>query len=392
MLNKTELGLIALVRGALTQQILPLPEGFSAIQVLPIIKRHQIAPMLIHTLSQYESADAALCVQKLMQTSGLSLSVTESQLLETEAICAAFEAERIDYALLKGSLLRTYYPENCIRTMADVDILVRMSQYDRIAPIMERLGFERGVESDHEYNWKKGRVHMELHKSLIPTYDKSFYKYFGDGWGIVHPAQPGSTRHVMTDEDQFVYLFTHYAKHFRDGGIGIKHLTDLRIFKNAKPNLQEKRIVAELKKLELDEFYRNVMHTAAVWFDGAQADELTELMTREIISNGAYGRETTRKKAEVVRNTPTAGKNSKFRWTLRMIFLPYKNMCTKYPFLKKLPFLLPIMWVVRWITALFCKTEDTKKNVNLVRNMSQESVDDYREYLASLGLHFDAKE
>ncbi len=392
MLNQIELGLITLVRSALTQQVLPLPEKFPARQAVPIIKKHQIAPMLIHTMSQYDSADMAFCVERLLETSGLSISVTESQMLESEAICAAFEAEQIDYALLKGSLIRAYYPEYCIRTMADVDILVRKSQYDKIAPIMERLGFEREVESDHEYNWRKGRVHIELHKSLIPTYDKSFYKYFGDGWDIVHPAQTGSTRYVMADEDQFIYLFTHYAKHFRDGGIGIKHLTDLWIFKKATPNLQEKKIVAELKKLNLDEFYRNVMQTAAVWFEDAEPNEMTELISREIISNGAYGREATRKKAEVVRNAPTAGKHSKFRWTLRMIFLPYKNMCRKYPFLKKLPFLLPIMWIVRWFTALFCKAEDTKKNVNLVRNMSQESVDDYREYLALLGLYFDEKE
>ena len=64
----------------------------------------------------------------------------------------------------------------------------------------------------------------------------------------------------------------------------------------------------------------------------------------------------------------------------------------KYPFLEKVPILLPIMWVVRWFAALFCKPKETKKNMDLVRNMSQESVDEYREYLASLGLSFDAKE
>ena len=74
---------------------------------------------------------------------------------------------------------------------------------------------------------------------------------------------------------------------------------------------------------------------------------------------------------------------------MRKIFLPYKNMCMKYPFLRYVPIMLPVMWVVRWITALVCKPNDTKKNMRIAQNMSQESVDDYRDYLASLGLYFE---
>ena len=51
MLNKVELGLIALVRTALTQQTTPLPQELTAGQLFPMIKKHQIAPMILHAMS-----------------------------------------------------------------------------------------------------------------------------------------------------------------------------------------------------------------------------------------------------------------------------------------------------------------------------------------------------
>ena len=387
MLTNKELGLIALVRASLMQKKVPLPEGFSFLQIFPLVKKHQIATMILEALPFYDEADAAMCLQQLLHVGGLSISISESQMAETSAICDAFEEEKIDYALLKGAIIKDFYPKKYIRSMVDVDILVRMDQYDHVAAIMKRLGFEEGVKSDHEYNWQKGHVHMELHKYLIPSYDKRYYAYFGDGWSLMKPIGNGSCGYAMTDEAQFIYIFTHYAKHFRDGGIGIKHLTDLWVCKNACPNMDEAYIVKQLKKLGLDVFYANVMQTVAAWFEDGEMTPLAEIITREIITSGAYGKETTHKKAEAVRQAK--GKHSKFRWMMRKIFLPYKNMCMKYPFLRYVPILLPVMWIVRWITALVCKPKDTKKNMNLARNMSQESVDDYCDYLASLGLYFE---
>ena len=383
MLTTKELGLIALVRTALTQQKIPLPEGFSVEQIFPLIKRHQIATMIMEALPYYEGQELAL--QRLMHMGGLSISVSESQMAQTRELCAAFESEKIDYALLKGTILKNFYPQAHIRSMADVDILVRMGQYARIEPIMKRLGFEAGVESDHEYNWQKGYVHIELHKYLIPTYNKRYYAYFGDGWGLMKPIQNGSTGYAMTDEAQFIYVFTHYAKHFRDGGIGIKHLTDLWVCKNACPNMDENYIVKNLKKLGLDEFYANVMQTVSAWFEDGEMTPIAETITHEIITSGAFGKEKSHQQAEAIRNA----KQSKFRWLMRKIFLPYKNMCMKYPFLRYVPILLPVMWIVRWIAALVCKPKEMKKNVRLAQDMSQESVEHYRDYLASMGLHFE---
>ncbi len=94
---------------------------------------------------------------------------------------------------------------------------------------MNRLGYLPGVESNHEYVWdKKNMLHVELHKMLIPSYNKDYYAYFGDGWRLAKKYDGSEFK--MSDEDTFVYIFTHFAKHYRDAGIGIRHITDIYVY------------------------------------------------------------------------------------------------------------------------------------------------------------------
>lgn len=44
---------------------------------------------------------------------------------ETKEICRIFEEKRIQHMLLKGFIMKDYYPSPEMRTMCDVDILVK---------------------------------------------------------------------------------------------------------------------------------------------------------------------------------------------------------------------------------------------------------------------------
>ncbi|MBQ7817873.1 MAG: S24/S26 family peptidase [Oscillospiraceae bacterium] len=47
------------------------------------------------------------------------------------------------------------------------------------------------------------------------------------------------------------------------------------------------------------------------------------------------------------------------------VFLPYSQMCMYYPCLWKMPILLPVFWVVRWVTALFYAEKRRKGKVEM---------------------------
>lgn len=391
MLNTVELSMIALVRSALSGKAEKLPDGFVLSELLPLIKRQQIWTMALVGATVCGVNDDLNSLEKLLEASGQALSVAENQQSETDALLRAFEEAGVDYLPLKGIALKELYPDTNLRSMSDVDILIRVEQYPHIVPIMKANGFLEGAESDHELNWTKGNVHIELHKCLIPSYNKKLYAYFEEGWSKSKPIAPDARRYAMSDEDFFIYLFTHYSKHFRDGGIGIKHLADLWIYRNAKANMDNAYIEKELKKIDLDVFYRNVLQAVSFWFEEGPATEMAEYITRVTIGSGAFGNAAAQRNAMVVRNSPAGGKSAKLRWTLRMVFLPYKNMCQKYPCLRYMPFLLPVMWVVRWIAVLF-KPKKLKKQMKEANSLSPRAIDEYRDSLAYVGLGFDKKE
>ena len=148
--------------------------------------------------------------------------------------------------------------------MGDADILIRLEQYDRIRPILESQGFTEQTETDHELIWNDEELCLELHKHLIPSYNRDYYDYFGNGWQLA--AADAHGRCAMDPEDTFIFLLVHFAKHYRDGGIGLRHITDLLVFRRAHPVMDEGYIRTALERLELTEFYRHICRLLDYWF------------------------------------------------------------------------------------------------------------------------------
>ena len=252
---------------------------------------------------------------------------------------------------------------------------------------MVELGLEEKYESDHELVWAKGDYTIELHKRLIPSYNEDYYAYFGDGWKLVSIIDEETKECRMSIEDQFIYSFVHYAKHYRDGGIGVKHVTDFYVFMEKNPNMDFEYIENELEKLHLLKFWKNTKKVLDVWFNSEEGDELTDFMTAKIFNSGAYGKVEEKIQADALR-TSGSGKNARKRKTLSLIFPSLSDMKLKYKVLKKAPILLPFMWMVRWIEAIFTpsKVKAQKKRLDMI---SQEGVNKYQNELEYVGLSFD---
>ncbi len=390
MLNEQERGLILLTRSALTGRAERLPAAFDLEAAVTLTIQHQITPLIYYGAVNCGITSNADGMDKLLSLTAQLISISESQMLELSRLTRAFEEEGVDYLLLKGCVMKQLYPQPEMRVMSDVDILIRPSQYERIKPIMRQLGFTEGIESNHELPWSKRNIHVELHKRLIPSYNEDYYAYFGDGWMRAKPTGEGSHRYRFSDEDELIYLFCHFAKHYRDGGIGIKHLTDLWVYCEKKPQLDKAYLHAELDKLGLAAFFENVMMTCAVWFDAAASTEMTDFLSNVIINSGAYGKGETKRVSWAVRisGEDSSGKKAHLRWKLEVIFLPYWKMCLKYPILKKLPVLLPFFWVVRWGETLLLRPKNIRKQMDYAKEMKPEDIEQYRRSLDYVGLRY----
>ena len=232
-MTNLQLGIIALIRSAVTGEAQPLPEGFRMAEAFPILIKHQIPTL------GYEGA--LLCgvdknspeMLKLFKLYCQCLLRSERQNRAIRNVQAAFASAGVDFLPLKGCHLRFLYPKPELRLMGDADILIRTSQYDTVRSIVKGLGYEEQTESDHEFIWNSPSLHLELHKRLIPSYNRDYARYFGDGWKQAKKTK--TTCYTLSPEDDFVYIFCHFAKHYRDGGIGLRHVTDLWVYLRSYP-------------------------------------------------------------------------------------------------------------------------------------------------------------
>ncbi len=389
-------GILRLIYSAVTGEVMSLPEAFDLTQAIPLIKAHQIGNLVYYGAANCGMDTKQPVMQELFAVTYKCMITDERQRAELKRLMEAFDVNGIHYMPVKGVLMKAIYPKTDMRIMGDADILIKLDQYDRIRLVMEQLGFTEKLESDHELIWQKPSLYLELHKRLIPSYNYDYAAYYGDGWQLGHPTADNPCRFVMTDEDQMIYLFTHFAKHYRDGGIGVRHMLDLYIYRKAKPQMDESYIAEELQKLQLQEFYQYICRTLAVWFEDAPADKISDLITSRVFASGAYGAEETKQIAQGIRDKANAGGTSKqvrYRAWLYLIFLPYSHMLKKYPVLEKAPVLLPFMWVVRWLDAIFKRPYVIKQQRNRVGRLTEEKLDAWESQMREVGLafHFEEK-
>ncbi len=385
-------GIITLIKSALTGEHLELPREFDIEKAEKTAKKHRITSLLFYGALNCGVDEMLPVMQKMFFDTCGHLSIDERQRFVLGELLSRFEENEVSYMPLKGTNLKEIYKKPEMRPMGDIDILIKTEQYGTIKPIMESLGYKEVVESDHEFVWEKQGVHIELHKRLIPSYNKDYYAYFGDGWRLAHP-QDGAARHAMTPEDEFIYLFTHFAKHYRDAGIGIRHIVDLWVFAG-KREFDDGYIRAELKKLQLDTFYQNIMHTLSAWFEDETPNDTDEFITSIIFSSGVYGTYESHLLSRALKSAKTEGsaKKARLKRFMSLAFLPYDKMRERYPVLARAAVLLPIFWVVRWCDVLLFKNERFKRNSQEFKIATTEKVDEYQKALNFVGLDFNFEE
>jgi len=381
--------LIALIKSALTDTACVQPVSSSLAEVFEIAVRHGVDVMVYYGALRCGFDKNSESMKEELIRVCRSISVSETQMTEVHRVMDAFETNGIEHMPLKGTLLKALYPQSEMRRMGDADILINCSQYEAISGIMKGLGYEEKYESDHELAWDKKPVHIELHKRLIPSYNKDYYRYYGDGWRLAKPVDGYTHRYGMDAEDEMIYLFTHFAKHYRDAGIGIRHPIDLWVYRRHHADMDEEYIRNELEKLQLLEFYENILHTLHVWFEDGQADEKTEFITQVIFTSGEYGRTQASNLSSALKGTKD-GKSAdavKRKRVISALFPGYTVMSREYRVLKKFPILLPLMWAVRMVKKVFL---DGKLRGFFKRRLSfsADEVSAYQQSLNFVGLDF----
>ena len=295
-----------------------------------------------------------------------------------EIIRDLFQKNAIKFIFLKGAVIRDYYPERWLRTSCDIDVLVREEDLSQAISVLIEAGFTTdNVKGYHDVSLFYGNVHLELHYNVlegVPTMDG----LLGKVWD--YTVNINGFEFALTPEYFVFHHIAHMSYHCMTGGCGIRPFIDLFILRY-KNFYDEQKLMPFLKSCRLVRFYNGVLELIGVWFNGKEHTEMSAVVEKFILTGGVYGSIANSHKLK------TAHNKSKIVYILRLIFLPYKNMCVVYPILYRHKILLPFCYIHRIFSKLFGKKQKkAKQNLQKILSSDKKSIADADKILDYLGL------
>lgn len=356
-------------------------------KILEISKRHNITNIIGYGVMSGKYNVPEPIKTEFMKGVSVCIQIDTIQQNAIKVIFDEYEKNAIDYMPLKGTVLKKMYPQSDMRNMSDADILIKKKDYESAQKVLVHLGYTFVGESDHEFNFKKDPfIKIELHKHLVPSYNEDLYAYYGDGWKLAKPLEK-SYRYELSNEDFFIYLFVHFVKHYRDAGVGIKHILDLWLYTKKVTDINLEYVSEQLNHMNLGVFFKNICTMMECWFEEREYDELSGEITGFIISSGVFGTLKNSASASAIRthmdkDITKAGKNK----YLNLVFPPFIYMKQIFPVLEKAPVLLPFMWIVRLIKGALFKRHNISYHINKTNSVDDDYIQKYMEHMNDVGI------
>ncbi len=294
-----------------------------------------------------------------------------------QRICTCFDDSAVPYVLLKGSSVRTLYPEPWMRTSSDVDILIREEDIDRASAALEAgTDLHKLQRNYHDVLFTNGIVHLELHFSIMETMAQL------DGtlahvWDYCVPVD-SSAKCEMRPAFEIFHTVAHMVYHLTHGGLGVRPYLDLWLLRNKK-QFDEQEVRKLCETCGVLRYYETACALSEVWLEGREHTELTAALESLCFDGGVFGSD---------RSAAALGirEQSKAGFLLRRLFPPKSTMAEQYPVLKTNGALLPVYYGKRLLDGVFRKRKTGLGELRRIKNASAEDVRSLDELLQKLGL------
>ena len=287
------------------------------------------------------------------------------------------EEAGIPFILLKGAVMRSYYPAAWMRTSSDIDVLVPKGDFAHaIDVVKDCLGYEISTVEPHDASlYSKARVHLDVH--TLFEGDKADESLLDAAWR--DSGDVGGAERFLTPEHFYFYHVAHMAEHVRNGGCGIRPFIDLYLL-NARLLYDRARVEALLAEYSLGRFEAMAVRLSESWMRGTEIAEL-EAFEAYILTGGVYG---TVDQGIAAKRRDGSGK---FSYTMRRIFMPYSELKVRHPRLDGRPWLTPVFEVWRWCGLIVpARLRRSRAELKSIGNVGTDKVSSTRELLDSLGI------
>lgn len=320
-----------------------------------------------------------------------NIKITEEHKKLHKLLCEA----DIPYVFLKGCASARYYPEPLLRTMGDVDFLVKEEDIAKVAKLLSENSYatQDNFDGIHiEFKSKTSGTTVELHRQIngIPETEIGneisalfcdiFEKSVLENGEFYRPC----------DFHHGLVLLLHTASHLTSEGIGLRHLCDWAVFAASFADDEFTKVFEkQLKAVGLWKFAQILTWCAVKYLGcpskkwiGSCDDAVIDRIIEDVFRGGNFGKKDFSRYQQIKyisdRNSNTIDKNH----PLKQVFSNTVAKAKKdLRFVQRYPFLLPVGFVVIIFNYLYLViTKKRKLDTNKVIIHANERKNLYNKF------------
>ena len=290
-------------------------------------------------------------IEKMWKDSMMSSFIfAVKQSAEFNKIINFILSENINFSVLKGCILRNFYPVPELRTMGDFDILVKKESIQTLRQIFTNNGYN--IKNDYVgIICEKNNIVWEIFYSL-----EEEFKENTNYWDAMFMKENICINNLSCPSETlfFIHLIVHTGKHLISEGAGIRNLCDIALFLNK----YEKKIDFDVVEMACKEqgyykIYCHLINAVAEWFDADIYNinipkTNTEKFIEYMLLNGIFG-----KHGNTVFSQLTKVENKDDSIGKKLFFPSVNALKHRYKYLNNYPYLLPVAWIHRFFSAIF---------------------------------------
>ena len=363
--------LLQVISGALRGDMPPAikTEYLDFAQIKETAASHSLTAVLAYSLRMLNLKEYDELKERYFAVMRKSILVNR----ECERIYAALEEHKIRFMPLKGAILQHYYPEEGIREMSDVDILIDAQKSETVRELMEASGYQcvSFGQGHHDIYLKKPFYLFEIHRSLFDKGDYvRYHKYYDQIFDRLIRDEESEFKYRFTDEDFYIYFILHAGLHFNTAGTGLRVLVDLYFLREQFSDKVDRAYIRnELSMLGAGSFETQLISTVEAVFDRQNTKIQVNEFLRRIILSGTYGTRDLLRQKEMERSFHSSGRFKKFRYIMKRFRLPDSQLRDYYPFIYRHRWLEFLLWVYRPARKVISHSDDIIRELKILKKM-----------------------
>ena len=356
-----------------------LPDIAVLQQIFIQARRQKVLPLIIDGLAEQEKYGSVTKEQEsyLEQKKERARSEITLQAQKTADFMLLYDylAENGLYPIvMKGIICRNIYPQPEHRPSVDEDILIDPDDIMAYHEALLAYGLtpvrpEEDVEKSDEVSYENKETHLyiEVHKKFFlgdsVAYSNLNNCFEGAMGRTICQKIYGMTFRTLGHTDHLLYLVLHAFKHFLYSGFGIRQVCDIMLFSERyRERIDWMTVRKQLTEVRAFDFTRAIYRIGDLYLvkenrmqeylSGWDINGIDEKpLLKDILDGGLYGASTMTRLHSSNMTLQAVANNGKgsasAKGIIRAVFAPLAYMQSRYSYLKKAPFLLPVAWIQR---------------------------------------------